>query len=76
MYLQEQMIKNKRDIPKEEVQSERSVGFFKSEINNLLCISVSSDGLGLGAGVYTLTNKIEKRAQMQAYIKNGNLTYD
>lgn len=28
MYLQEQMIKNKRDIPKEEVQSERSVVFF------------------------------------------------
>ena len=27
MYMQEQMIKNKRDIPKEEVQSERTVFF-------------------------------------------------
>ena len=36
MYMQEQMIKNKRDIPKEEVQSERIVFFFKLEINNLL----------------------------------------
>lgn len=56
---QKQMIAVKPDVPREALQGGKSV---LSEIKSLFA-SVSSDGLGLGAGLYALTNTVERRAQ-------------
>lgn len=59
IHLQKQMIAIKPDVPREALQGGKSV---LSEIKSLFA-SVSSDGLGLGAGLYALTNTVERRAQ-------------